>query len=94
VLDGQSWHFKAHGYYHLRTDDTIDGTWFATRGLALPLTGRIDGDAMTIDWGIPDVERGRSTYRLSADALEVVDQAYTKDGALTVFGRTRLEHLK
>ena len=88
--DGQSWHFKADAYYRVRKDGTIAGTWFDSRGISLPLRGHVEGDAMTIDWGTPDIERGRSTYRLTADALEVTDEVYTKDGTLAVFGRTRL----
>lgn len=88
--DGQSWHFKAEAYYRVRTDGSIEGTWFDSRGISLPLTGRVEGDAMTIDWGTPDIERGRSTYRLTAETLEVTDEVYAKDGALAIFGRTTL----
>jgi len=89
--DGKTWHFKAEAFYRLLKDGSIDGQWFDSRGLNLPLVGRADGDAMTIDWGNEgSAERGRSTYRLAADALEVIDEVYGKDGTLTVFGRTRL----
>ncbi len=88
--DGQSWHFKAEAYYRVLEDGTIAGTWFDSRGISLPLAGRVEGDAMTIDWGTPEIERGRSTYRLAAGTLEVTDEVYAKDGALTVFGRTKL----
>jgi hypothetical protein len=88
--DGQSWHFKALAFYKVGEDGTIAGTWLDTRGITLPLTGHVEGDAMTIDWGTPDIERGRSTYRLTAEALEVTDEAYGKDGGLVVFGRTKL----
>ena len=65
--------------------------WFDSRGISLPLTGRVTGDTMTIDWGTEaSIERGRSSYRLAADALEVTDEVYGKDGKLSVFGRTRL----
>ena len=90
-VDGKIWHFKAQGYYRVGTDGTITGQWFDSRGFSLPLTGSVAGDAMTIDWGTEaSAERGRSTYRLAADALEVTDEAYGKDGTLSVFGRTRL----
>ncbi len=89
--DGKTWHFKAEALYRVLKDGSIAGQWFDSRGLNLPLVGRADGDAMTIDWGNEaSAERGRSTYRLSADALEVTDEVYGKDGALTTFGRTRL----
>ena len=89
--DGKTWHFKAEAYYRVLKDGSIAGQWFDSRGLNLPLAGRADGDAMTIDWGNEaSAERGRSTYRLSAGALEVTDEVYGKDGTLTTFGRTRL----
>ena len=88
--DGQSWDFRAQAYYRVLADGTIAGTWFDSRGISLPLTGRVEGDAMTIDWGTPEIERGRTTYRLAGDSLEVTDEIHGKDGALAVFGRTRL----
>jgi len=89
--EGKNWHFKAEAFYRVQKDGSIAGHWFDSRGLMLPLAGRADGDAMSIDWGNEaSPERGRSTYRLAADALEVTDEVYGKDGVLTVFGRTRL----
>jgi len=90
--DGATWHFKAEAFYRVMPDGSITGQWFDSRGISLPLAGRSDGDAMTIDWGNEgSPERGRSTYRLVADALEVTDEVYGKDGQLGVFGRTRLD---
>ena len=89
--DGKTWHFKAQGYYHVAKDGTITGSWFDSRGISLPLTGGVEGDTMTIDWGTDAIERGRSTYRLGDGALEVTDEVYTKEGELQVFGRTRLK---
>src|SRR5688500_8233407 len=40
--DGKTWHFKAQGYYHVAKDGTITGTWFDSRGISLPLTGRVE----------------------------------------------------
>jgi len=89
--DGQAWHFKAEGFYRVQEDGSITGQWFDSRGVSLPLSGHSDGDSMTIDWGVAtSPERGRSTYRLVADALEVTDAVFGKDGTLAVFGRTRL----
>jgi hypothetical protein len=89
--DGATWHFKAEAFYRVQQDGSISGQWFDSRGISLPLSGLVDGESMTIDWGIEgSPERGRSTYRLSADALEVTDAVYGKDGQPGVFGRTRL----
>lgn len=89
--DGKTWHFKAQAFYRIGADGAVAGTWFDSRGISLPLAGRVDGDLMAIDWGTESSpERGRSSYRLSADALEVTDEVYSREGVLTVFGRTRL----
>jgi len=88
--DGQIWVFEAQAYYRVHADGKIAGTWFDSRGISLPLTGRVEGGTLTIDWGTPAIERGRSSYALAADTLEVTDEVYGKDGALAVFGRTRL----
>ncbi len=91
--DGKTWHFKADAFYRVQNDGSIAGHWFDSRGISLPLVDRAEADGMSIaiDWGNEaSAERGRSTYRLAADALEVTDEVYGKDGALTVFGHTRL----
>jgi len=89
--DGATWHFKSEAFYRVQNDGSIAGQWFDSRGISLPLSGLTDGDSMTIHWGNEgSPERGRSTYRLAADALEVTDEVYGKDGQLGVFGRTRL----
>lgn len=89
--DGAEWRFEAEGFYRVLKDGSVIGQWFDSRGISLPLAGRADGDSMTIDWGVEtSPERGRSTYRLVADTLEVTDEVYGKEGNLVVFGRTRL----
>ncbi len=89
--DGATWHFKAEAFYRVQKDGSISGQWFDSRGISLPLAGLADRESMTIDWGNESsAERGRTTYRLAADALEVTDEVYGKDGQLDVFGRTRL----
>ena len=87
---GESLRFEAQAYYRIAKDGSISGMWFDSRGYSLPLSGRVDGDVLTVEWGTAEIERGRSSYRLAGDALEVVDEVYAKDGTLNVFGRTRL----
>ncbi len=91
--DGKTWHFKAQGYA-TSGGRPITGTWFDSRGISLPLAGRVEGDTMTIDWGTDAIERGRSSYRLAEGTLEVTDEVYTKEGELHVFGRTHLRRVK
>jgi hypothetical protein len=90
--DGKERRFQAQGFYRAQDDGTIAGTWFDSRGLSFPLAGSADGpDLLTILWGSEAAERGRSSYRLSADGLEVIDEVLMRDGEWRVFGRTRLE---
>ena len=58
--DGKTWHFKAQGYYHVGKDGTITGTWFDSRGISLPLSGRVEGDTMTIDASLSSMTNPRS----------------------------------
>ncbi len=89
--EGNAWHFKSQAYYRIGKDGAITGTWFDSRGITLPLTGGVEQEAMTIQWGTEAIERGRSHYRLSADVLEVTDEVFTKEGEWRIFGRTRLK---
>ena len=49
-----------------------------------------DDGTMTILWGTDDTERGRSSYRIEADELQVTDEVLSREGEWRVFGRTRL----
>jgi hypothetical protein len=89
--DGKTWPFLSQAFYRIGKDGAIAGNWFDSRGISLPLAGSVDGDSMTILWGTEaSAERGRSSYRLAADALEVTDEVANEEGAYEVFGRTRL----
>jgi hypothetical protein len=91
TADGGSWHFQARSYYRVQADGAIAGHWFDSRGMSFPITGSVDaGGAMTILWGTPDTELGRSSYRVVGDQLEVIDEVLTRDGTWRVFGRHRL----
>ncbi|MGH8204995.1 MAG: hypothetical protein ACREST_10320, partial [Steroidobacteraceae bacterium] len=45
---GESLRFEAQAYYRIAQDGSISGMWFDTRGYALPLSGRVDGDVLTV----------------------------------------------
>lgn len=93
--DGKEWRFQAHGYYRIQDDGTITGTWFDSRGVSFPLAGGVDEDGtMTIRWGTDDTERGRSSYRLEAETLEVTDEVPSAEGEWRTFGRTKLTRVQ
>lgn len=92
--DGKESHFRAQAFYRIEDDGSITGNWFDSRGISLPLKGRIDGsDMMTIEWGGESTERGRSSYRITTEGLDVIDEVLTPEGTFEVFGRTKLKHL-
>ena len=93
--DGKEWHFQAQAFYRAGPDGAIAGYWFDSRGTSLPLAGDAEPALMTIRWGTGEsVEQGRSSYRLTDDALEITDEVLTKDGVWQVFGRSRLARVE
>ncbi|HEY7741108.1 MAG TPA: hypothetical protein VIB01_10895, partial [Steroidobacteraceae bacterium] len=67
------------------------GTWLDSRGITQQIAGGLDeSGALVIQWGSEETERGRSTYRLVEDALEITDEVVGEDGNWRVFGQTRL----
>lgn len=91
AADGKESRFHAEAFYRVAADGTVTGTWLDSRGTTLPLAGGLDeAGALVILSGSPETERGRSTYRLEDDALEIVDEVVAEDGSWRVFGRTRL----
>ena len=93
--DGKVWHFQAQAFYRVGPDGAISGNWFDSRGTSLPLAGNAEPALMTIRWGTEEsVEQGRSSYRLTDDALEVTDEVLTQEGEWKVFGRSRLTRVE
>lgn len=91
AADGRESRFRAEAFYRVAADGAVTGTWLDSRGTTLPLAGGLDETgALVILSGSPETERGRSTYRLDVDGLEIVDEVVAEDGSWRVFGRTRL----
>ena len=88
--DGKTWHFKAQGYYRVGKDGTITGTWFDSRGISLPLTGRVEGDTMTIDWGTEASSAGAAATAWRKAPSKSPTRSTPRKASFSVFGRTRL----
>jgi len=72
--DGVKRTLDAQAFYRLTEEGRVEGTWFDSRGMVLPLRGSADSTALTILWGTPETEEGRTEYRLlSENELEVRD---------------------
>lgn len=92
--NNSEFHFQAHAYYRAAPDGTVTGQWFDSRGVIFPLRGEHGPSRLSIEWGAPDTERGRSEYRVDGDRLEVVDEVLLPDGAWRVFGRSVLQRVR
>jgi len=76
---------RAQAYYRILPDDQFEGTWFDSREKTQPLQGSADATSLTIHWGTPETEEGRTVYRLvDSDSVEVEDFVQ-KDGEWRVF---------
>ncbi|HEU0223957.1 MAG TPA: hypothetical protein VFR29_00815 [Steroidobacteraceae bacterium] len=91
AADGTESRFRAEAFYRVGRDGAVTGTWLDSRGVTQQVAGGLDqSGALVILWGSEATERGRSTYRLVEDALEITDEVVGEDGNWRVFGQTRL----
>lgn len=91
AADGKQSQFQAEAFYRVNKEGAVTGTWLDSRGVTQQIAGGLDeSGALVIQWGSEETERGRSTYRLVEDALEITDEVVGEDGNWRVFGLTRL----
>ncbi len=64
---------KANGYYQVVNDTLVNGTWFDSRGMVLPLKGTLSSDKLTIQWGDENTERGQTVYIMKPSGIYVED---------------------
>jgi len=85
---------KAQAFYQITDTEGIQGTWFDSRGIVLPLKANIEGFTMTTLWGSLQTEQGQTVYLLKDDDnIEVKDLVYTK-GNLQQFGHALYHRIK
>lgn len=78
--------FEGHVYYAPQSDGKLAGTWFDSRGVSFAVNGTFAGDTLTVEWGSPEQEQGKSVYRLvDSGTLEVTDSVKQKDGTWRQF---------
>lgn len=91
AADGKQSQFQAEAFYRVNKEGAVTGTWLDSRGMTLPIAGGLnDAGTLVMRWGTVETEQGRSSYRLEADALEIIDEVMTPEGNWRVFGQTRL----
>jgi len=83
--------FKGHGYYRIEGGTTVSGMWFDARGFFFPLSGTLNENVLTINWGTPETEQGRTVYTLiSSENIKVTDYIL-KDGEYLQFGEAQYQ---
>lgn len=85
-LNSGDFQMQAYGYYKSDEPGKINGFWVDSRGVSFPLRGVMQQDTLTIYWGTPDLEQGRTEYVLSANTSLNVTDYVLRDGEYTVFG--------
>jgi hypothetical protein len=87
--DGKEWVFEAEATYLCASDSTCRGHWYDSRGAILPLTTRIDAEALLVEWGDATTEQGRTRYAPQPDtSLVITDEVMDKSGNWKIFGTT------
>ncbi len=82
--------FQAIGMYQL-LEDSVKGYWFDSRGIQIPLKGWIEENKLTILWGTPDTEEGKTTYEKTGPDTFQVDDFVKREGNYMLFGSASYE---
>ncbi|NNE09659.1 MAG: hypothetical protein HKN20_13950 [Gemmatimonadetes bacterium] len=80
IPDAEDRVMTAQAYYKPKEGGLYDGTWFDSRGVVQPLQGTAAGSELTVIWGTPTTEQGRTAYRVTgAGTVEVEDFVLRND---------------
>lgn len=80
--------FEGRAFYRPVETGGWQAQWFDNRGVTFGISGRVEGQVLTADWGSAETERGRTVYRLMPDGrLEVTDTVATQGGGSREFAR-------
>lgn len=78
---------QAQAFYKSAGVDRLEGTWFDSRGMVLPLEGSVAPASLTTLWGTPATEQGRTVYRVVDEERVEVEDYVLKEGQWHEFGR-------
>ena len=72
--EGREFILDAEAFYKPLDGAKLEGHWFDSRGMILPLQASVSDSTLTTHWGAPETEQGRTVYRLvSPGHIEVTD---------------------
>ena len=85
--DGVERTLQAQAFYRPVGEGRLEGTWFDSRGMVLPLVGSTEPTTLTTLWGTPATEQGRTVYRLLDEGLIEVEDFVLKGDQWHKFGQ-------
>ena len=85
--DGVERVLQAQAFYRPVGEGRLEGTWFDSRGMVLPLVGSSEQTTLTTLWGTPATEEGRTVYRLLDEGLIEVKDFVLKGDQWQKFGQ-------
>lgn len=77
---------NAKAFYQFTDNDGLEGTWFDSRGMKLPLNATFKDSALVTLWGTPDTEQGRTVYKVVSNIRIDVEDFVLKEGEWKKFG--------
>ena len=78
--------FRSKGIYRPGGDGNFTGTWFDVRGYSFSLKGKFTENELTVCWGNPETEVGKTIYSIKDDGTVSVIDYILEDGKLIPFG--------
>lgn len=81
--------FEGRGVYRVADDGRVTGHWSDSQGNFHPIGGRIEGRSLTVNWGDPRTELGRSIYAVGDDGMLTMTDATISAGAPRIFATGR-----
>jgi hypothetical protein len=77
---------EAQAFYKPSGEGEFEGTWFDSRGMVLPLRASVEDSTLTVLWGTPETEQGRTIYRLIEENKIAVEDLVLKGDQWHPFG--------
>ena len=71
--------FTGRGVFQIQAG-AVRGAWEGSNGAIHPIIGSIEGSFLSVIWGTPETEIGRSEYKIIEDQLVVKDNVLTPSG--------------
>lgn len=82
--NGEEILFHAMAMY--QPDENWKGTWFDSRGIRFDVNGTAEENTLTVEWGSPEIEQGRTVYSIRGENEMTVTDYINQNGTYSKFG--------